>query len=48
MTGASGFGRRCSVVAKVKDHLGSMIENGKLANAQLKQLAERPKRFGVI
>ena len=36
------------IVAKVKDHLGSLIENGKLANAQLKQLAERRKRFGVI
>jgi len=25
-----------------------VIENGKLAEAELKQLAERPKRFGVI
>ena len=36
------------VVGKVRDHLGIVIENGKLANAQLKQLAERPKRFGIV
>jgi hypothetical protein len=36
------------IVAKVRDHLGSVIENGKLASTQLKQLAERPKRFGMV
>jgi hypothetical protein len=36
------------IVGKVRDHLGKTIENGKLANAQLKQRAERPKRFGFV
>ena len=40
--------RAVQIVAGVKDHLGSVIENGKLANAQLRQLAERPKRFGIL
>jgi len=35
-------------VTKVRDHLSAVIENGKLAQAELKQLAARPKRFGVI
>jgi hypothetical protein len=36
------------IVGKVKDHLAIVIENGKLAEAQLKQLADRPKRFGLV
>jgi hypothetical protein len=36
------------IVARVKDHLGCVIENGKLANAELRELAERPKRFGIL
>jgi len=35
-------------VAKVRDHLSAVIEDGKLAQAELKQLVSRPKRFGVI
>ena len=35
-------------VTRVRDHLNAVIENGKLAQAELKQLAARPKRFGVI
>jgi len=40
-----------NVVGKVRDHLASVIANGKLARAELKELAEtaeRRKRFGII
>jgi hypothetical protein len=36
------------IVGKIKDHLATVIENGKLAEAELKQLAERPRRFGIV
>lgn len=40
-----------NIVAKVRDHLAGVIANGKLARAELKELAEaaeRRKRFGII
>jgi hypothetical protein len=40
-----------NVVGKVRDHLAAIVTNGKLAQAELKelaQLAERRKRFGII
>lgn len=40
-----------NVVRKVRDHLGAVVSNGKLAETELKQLtdtAERRKRFGII
>ena len=40
-----------NIVGKVRDHLGSIVNNGKLAQAELKelaQLAERKKRFGIV
>jgi hypothetical protein len=40
-----------NVVGKVRDHLTTAVVNGKLAAAELKQLAdtaERKKRFGII
>ncbi len=40
-----------NIVGKVRDHLQAIVNNGKLADAELKalaQTAERPKRFGVI
>lgn len=40
-----------NIVGKVRDHLTAVVNNGKLAQAELKQLAEtaeRKKRFGVI
>lgn len=40
-----------NVVGKVRDHLGSVVANGKLAQAELKELsqvAERRKRFGIL
>lgn len=39
------------VVDVVRDHLGTVVSNGKIAEADLKELAkvaDRPKRFGVI
>ena len=40
-----------NVVGKVRDHLGAVVANGKLAEAELKELArvaERRKRFGIL
>ena len=38
------------IVGKVRDHLGAVVTGGKLAQAELKELAqtaERSKRFGI-
>lgn len=40
-----------NVVGKVRDHLGSIVNNGQFAQAELNDLiqtAERKKRFGII
>lgn len=40
-----------NVVGKVRDHLTNLVTNGKLAKAELDELArtaERRKRFGII
>ncbi|MFN5456187.1 hypothetical protein, partial [Bradyrhizobium sp.] len=40
-----------NIVGKVRDHLGAVLANGKLAQAELKELAltaERRKRFGLL
>lgn len=40
-----------NIVGKVRDHLTSVVNNGKLAAAELKELAEtaeRKRRFGII
>ena len=40
-----------NIVGKVRDHLTVVVTNGKLAQAELKELAqtaERRKRFGVL
>jgi hypothetical protein len=40
-----------NIVGKVRDHLTSVVTNGKLAAAELKQLAdtaERKKLFGIV
>lgn len=40
-----------NVVGKVRDHLSKVVSNGKIAQAELKALAEtaeRKKRFGII
>ena len=36
------------VVAKVRDHLGRALNNGKLAQRELDDLAERRRRFGIV
>ena len=40
-----------NVIGKLKQHLQSIVSNGKLADAELKELidaAERKKRFGIL
>jgi hypothetical protein len=40
-----------NIVGKVRDHLAAVVTNGKLAAAELKQIAdiaERKKRFGIL
>ncbi len=40
-----------NIVGKVRDHLGAIVANGKLAQVELKELAqvaERRKRFGIV
>ena len=40
-----------NVVGKVRDHLGAIVANGKLAQAELRdlaQVAERRKPFGIV
>lgn len=40
-----------NIVGKVRDHLGAIVANGKLAQAELNELAqvaERKKLFGVL
>ena len=40
-----------NIVGKVRDHLTAVVANGKLAQAELKELAltaERRKRFGIL
>ncbi len=36
------------IVAKVRDHLTSVVNNGKLAERELAALAGRRKRFGFV
>jgi hypothetical protein len=40
-----------NIVGKVRDHLTAVVANGKLAQAELRELAqtaERRKRFGIL
>jgi hypothetical protein len=40
-----------NIVGKVRDHLSAIVANGKLAQAELKELAqtaERKRRFGIV
>jgi hypothetical protein len=40
-----------NIVGKVRDHLSAIVANGKLAQAELKDLAqtaERRRRFGIV
>lgn len=35
-------------LGRLKGYFEAALNDGKLANAQLKELAERPKRFGIV
>jgi hypothetical protein len=35
-------------VGRLKSYLQSVLNDGKLANAELKELTERQKRFGIV
>lgn len=51
ITGREKLFLAINVVGKVRDHLNKVVSDGKLAQAELKQLAEtaeRKKRFGII
>jgi predicted metal-dependent hydrolase len=37
-----------NVLRKVKDHLGKIVSDGKLAQHEIDQLAQRRKRFGIV
>ncbi|WP_024514564.1 hypothetical protein [Bradyrhizobium sp. Tv2a-2] len=40
-----------NIIGKVRDHLASVVANGRLAEAELKELAylaERKRRFGIL
>jgi hypothetical protein len=37
-----------NVLRKVKDHLGKIVGDGKLAQRELDQLAQKRKRFGIV
>ena len=40
-----------NIVGRVRDHLNAVVANGKLAQAELKelaQIAERRRRFGIL
>ena len=40
-----------NIAGKVRDHLNAVVANGKLAHAELKelaQIAERRRRFGIL
>jgi hypothetical protein len=36
------------IVAKIKDHLGKVLNNGKLAQRELDEIEAKRKRFGII
>lgn len=51
VTGREKLFLAINVVGKVRDHLTAVVNNGKLAAAELRNLAEtaeRKKRFGVL
>jgi hypothetical protein len=51
LTGREKLFLAINIVGKVRDHLASIVANGKLATAELQELArvaERRKRFGIL
>jgi hypothetical protein len=37
-----------NILRKVKDHLAKIVADGKLAQREIDQLAEKRKRFGIV
>ncbi len=37
-----------NILRKVKDHLAKIVRDGKLAQREIEQLAEKRKRFGIV
>jgi hypothetical protein len=37
-----------NILGKVKDHLAKIVRDGKLAQREIEQLAEKRKRFGIV
>ena len=37
-----------NILRKVKDHLAKIVGDGKLAQREIDQLAEKRKRFGIV
>jgi hypothetical protein len=37
-----------NILRKVKDHLAKVVADGKLAQREIDQLAEKRKRFGIV
>jgi hypothetical protein len=37
-----------NVLRKVKDHLGRILADGRLAQREIEALAQRKKRFGIV
>jgi hypothetical protein len=51
VTGREKLFLAINIVGKVRDHLASVVANGKLAEAELRELAlvaQRRKRFGIL
>jgi hypothetical protein len=37
-----------NILRKVKDHLAQIVRDGKLAQREIDELAEKRKRFGIV
>jgi hypothetical protein len=37
-----------NILGKVKDHLAKIVADGKLAQCEIDQLAQKRKRFGIV
>ncbi len=51
VTGREKLFLAINIIGKVRDHLASVVSNGKLAEAELRELArvaERRRRFGIL
>ena len=37
-----------NILRKIKDHLGKIVRDGKLAQREIDMLTEKRKRFGIV